>query len=137
VRTLTRKGWLTRLHRGATAGLTAALDATSDHAPWTQSHLERLFLELVRAAGLPEPQTKVVVDGVVVDFFWPSHNLVVEVDGYAQHRARRSFTDDRRRDVRHAVAGRRTVRFVYDDVVSRAATVTAQLCGLLAAASGP
>ena len=98
-----------RGHRGAMP-LKRALDELHGEAPWTQSALEQRFLELIREAGFPDPQTNVVVDGVVVDCFWPRHNLVVELDGYAFHRSRRSFEEDRRKDIRHALAGRRSMR---------------------------
>ena len=81
-----------------------------DEAPWNQSKLERDFLELVRDAGLSDPQCNVIVDDELVDFFWPAHNLVVEVDGFLFHRTRRPFEDDRRRDAKHAVAGRLVLR---------------------------
>ncbi|MDQ6835100.1 MAG: endonuclease domain-containing protein [Actinomycetota bacterium] len=110
-------------HRG-TAALKRAVAALADQAPWTQSELERRFLELIRAAGLPEPQLNVVVDGYVVDCFWPQANLIVELDGYGFHRSRRSFEEDRARDTVHTLAGRRTLR-----VTPR--RVTAQEAGAL------
>ncbi|MFZ0040023.1 MAG: hypothetical protein WAK93_01850, partial [Solirubrobacteraceae bacterium] len=67
-------------HRGVKP-LKAALAELGDEAPWTQSELETRFLELVRAAGLPEPSANVLVHGVLVDFYWPEHGLVVEIDG--------------------------------------------------------
>jgi very-short-patch-repair endonuclease len=123
--------------RHGIAPLTEALTHLADEAPWTQSELERAMLELIRDAGLPEPQVNVVVDGDVVDFFWPRHNVIVEVDGWDTHRSHAAFTADRRRDANHTTAGRRRVaRFVHDDVAHRAATVSAQLTVLLAEASG-
>jgi very-short-patch-repair endonuclease len=122
--------------RHGIAPLTEALADLPDEAPWTQSRLERAMLELIRAAGLPEPAVNVVIDGDVVDFFWRHHNVVVEVDGWDAHRTHAAFTADRRRDARHTAAGRRVARFVYDDVVNRAPAVSVQLSGLLAAASG-
>jgi very-short-patch-repair endonuclease len=122
--------------RHGIAPLTAALANLPDEAPWTQSRLERAMLELVRGAGLPEPAVNVVVDGDPVDFFWPRHNVIVEVDGWDAHRSHAAFADDRRRDARRTAAGRRVIRFVYDDVVNRAPTVSGQLSGVLAAASG-
>ncbi len=78
--------------------------------PWTQSELERHFLELIREAALPEPQANVYVGGVLVDFFWPAQRLVVEVDGYNFHKTRRSFEDDRRKDAKLQLAGCRVLR---------------------------
>lgn len=95
--------------RGVTP-LRRVLSELHDEAPWTQSHLEQRFLELIRDAGLPEPRTNVIVDGELVDCFWPQHNLVVELDSFGFHRSKRSFEDDRRKDTRHTLAGRRSMR---------------------------
>jgi hypothetical protein len=43
----------------------------------TRSDLERLFLELIRRAGLPEPLCNAYVAGEQVDFYWPQWRLVV------------------------------------------------------------
>jgi very-short-patch-repair endonuclease len=86
----------------------------SDDPPWLQSDRERDFLELVRDAGLPEPSCNVVLEGEPVDFFWPRHRLVVEVDGYGYHRSKRSFEDDRLRDTKLQLAGIRVVRITRD-----------------------
>jgi very-short-patch-repair endonuclease len=111
--------------------LIAALNQLRDEAPWTQSELERAFLELIREAGLPEPQCNVVVDGLTVDFYWPRHNLIVEVDGYRFHNTRRSFEDDRRRDAIHTIAGRRVLRVTHQRIVHGRAALTRDLARLL------
>jgi predicted transcriptional regulator of viral defense system len=43
----------------STRRLEQALTELHDEVPWTQSELERAFLDLIRAAGLPEPQCNV------------------------------------------------------------------------------
>jgi very-short-patch-repair endonuclease len=113
--------------------LTEALGQLRDEAPWTQSELERRFLELIRAAGLPEPQCNVSVDGIVVDFYWPQQRLVVEVDGFRFHKTRRAFEEDRRRDARHAVAGRRVIRPTHERIVHRPQALLSDLVRLLSA----
>lgn len=75
-----------------------------------QSRLEQRFLEPIRDAGLPEPRTNVLIDGELVDCFWPEHNLVVELDSYGFHRGRRQFEQDRAKDTEHTLAGRRSAR---------------------------
>src|SRR5690606_36257513 len=57
----------------------------------TRSEAERRFLALVRRAGLPKPRTNVRVEEFEVDFFWPDHDLAVEVDGYRYHGSRVRF----------------------------------------------
>ena len=49
----------------------------------TRSEAERRFLELIRAAHLPEPEVNVRVGRWEVDFLWRDLRLIVEFDGYA------------------------------------------------------
>ncbi len=110
--------------RGAIADLT-------DDPPWTQSELEERFLALIRAAHLPPPQTNVVINGVLVDFAWPEHRLIVEVDGYAYHRSRRQFEDDRRRDTKLQKAGWRVVRVTHRRLADDAESLIGDIRGFL------
>lgn len=64
---------------------------------FSRSEAERRLLALIRSAGLPEPRRNAHVAGYEVDFLWPEHGLVVEVDGYAFHGGRRPFERDRRK----------------------------------------
>jgi very-short-patch-repair endonuclease len=125
-------------HHGA-GPLKRALAELADEAPWTQSDLERNFLELIREAGLPEPRTNVIVDGELVDVYWPVHDLIVELDGYDFHRGKRSFEDDRRKDTKHLLAGRRSIRVTGARVAHERRALLTDISALLAggAASGP
>jgi very-short-patch-repair endonuclease len=80
----------------------------SDH---TRSELERAFLALCRRHGLPLPEVNVRVGRHTVDFLWRQHRLVVETDGYAAHRGRQAFEDDRARDLELHARGYRVRRF--------------------------
>jgi len=112
--------------------LTAAIgELSGENDPWTQSELERRFLELLRAHGLPSPQVNVYVGGELVDCYWPDHNLVVEVDGWGFHRLKPSFEADRRKDAKLVELGRRVVRFTHDRVTYGSDGVVAQLRNLL------
>ncbi len=77
----------------------------------TDSELERAFLPIARAAGLPLPLTQQWVNGFRVDFFWPDLGLVVETDGLRYHRTAARQARDRRRDQVHAAAGLLPLRF--------------------------
>jgi very-short-patch-repair endonuclease len=123
-----------RTHRGFKA-VTAALAQLSDDAPWTQSELERRFLELIRSAQLPEPLTNVSVAGHVVDFFWPEHRLIVEVDGYAWHHSKRSFEADRSKTVALTLAGFRVVAITHARIADDAARLLTELRGLIGSAA--
>ena len=62
----------------------------------TDSELERLYLRLVRRAGLPLPETGHWLNGYKTDFYWPSLGLVVETDGLRYHRNETQQLRDRR-----------------------------------------
>ena len=103
-------------HRG-TGALT---EATSREDPkWTRSELEAWFLTLVREAGLPEPLVNFSLTApdhprLEVDFYWPTHHLIVELDGWDTHR-RAAFEQDRRRDAALTAAGWRVLRFTWHE----------------------
>ncbi|HEY4377724.1 MAG TPA: DUF559 domain-containing protein [Acidimicrobiales bacterium] len=91
--------------------------------PATESWLEEEFLRVIEAAGIPTPETQVVivVEGHTyrVDNLWADVGLVVEVDGHATHSERTDTQQDAERSARLTSAGYGVVRFTYDDVVSR------------------
>lgn len=82
----------------------------------TESHLEQLFLPLVRRAGLPKPASQRRFGKTRVDFYWPELNLVVEVDSLRYHRTQLQQRADRERDHAHLLAGRTCRRFTYHQV---------------------
>jgi very-short-patch-repair endonuclease len=98
----------------------------------TDSELERRFLALVRAAGLPVPKTQVWLNGFRVDFYWPRFGLVVETDGLRYHRTPAQQKKDRFRDQAHAVAGLTTLRFTAAQVRFEADQVKATLAAVAA-----
>ncbi len=108
--------------RPGSAALRAVLNL--QHEPsLTRSEAELAFLELVRSAGLPDPETNVNVLGHEVDFLWREQKLIVEVDGFAYHSSRQAFERDRRRDARLQAAGFRVIRFTYLQIVRDPAAV--------------
>lgn len=89
----------------------------------SDDELERLFRPIALAARLPQPQTKVWVNGFEVDFFWPDLGLVVETDGLRYHRTPMTQTNDRRRDQAHTAAGLTQLRFTHWQVAHERAYV--------------
>jgi very-short-patch-repair endonuclease len=79
----------------------------------SDSELERLFRPLAIAAGLPQPLTKVFVNGFEVDFHWPDLKLVVETDSLRYHRNAIKQSRDLLRDQVHTAAGLTTLRFTH------------------------
>jgi very-short-patch-repair endonuclease len=96
----------------------AVLRKTLDRRTFTltDSELERRFLPIARAAGLPQPQTGREVNGFKVDFYWPDLGLVVETDGLRYHRTPAQQAKDRLRDQAHTAAGLTPLRFTHAQV---------------------
>jgi very-short-patch-repair endonuclease len=82
----------------------------------TDSELERRFLPLVDACGLPRPLTRTFVNGFRVDFLWPDLGLVVETDGLRYHRTPAEQARDRVRDQAHSAGGLTPLRFTHAQV---------------------
>jgi very-short-patch-repair endonuclease len=100
----------------------------------SDSELERLFRPLAIAAGLPQPLTKVFVNGYEVDFHWPDLKLVVEADSLRYHRSAIKQSRDLTRDQVHTAAGLTTLRFTHWQVAHEPRHVEAilaatQACG--------
>lgn len=97
----------------------------------TNGELERRFLVLCRRAGFPDPEVNVRVAGHLVDFFWRTHRLVVETDGYRFHRGATAFEDDHARELDLVTAGYALRRFTYKQVTGSPALVTAAIAEAL------
>lgn len=105
-----------------------------------ESVLETRFLQLIRAAGLPEPtaQHEVRVDGGIVariDFAYPELDLAIELDGRAFHWGERRERRDRRRENALVARQWRVLRFDWDDVTKRADYVIETVADALRAAA--
>lgn len=124
-------------HRG-NAHLAAALRLYKPEAATLRSDLEKRFRDLVLAAGLPRPQTNVVVEGYELDCYWEAEGFAVELDTYATHGSPTSFERDPKRlddlllvgieairvtDVRLEREPRQTIARVADHLARRRATV--------------
>jgi len=120
-------------HPGRRA-LAALLDAARRRGlTLTLSDLEIRFRALCDAHRLPHPAVNARPLGFRVDFLWPAAGLVVETDGWASHRTRAAFEEDRARDQALSAAGYRVVRFTHRQLVDDPAAVAATLVALLAA----
>jgi len=82
----------------------------------TDSGLERKFLAIAQATGLPQPETQAWVSGYRVDFYWPQLGLVAEADSWRYHRTAGQQATDHRRDQAHSAAGLTTLRFPEDQI---------------------
>jgi hypothetical protein len=75
-----------------------------------RSNPEIDFLALCLAASLPLPQVNVLVEGRLVDVFWPKEELVVEIDSYRYHGDRPAFERDHGSTVALMAAGYKVLR---------------------------
>jgi very-short-patch-repair endonuclease len=104
------------------------------HRP-TQSDLETLFLELVRAHGLPEPEPQAVISGPegfigTVDFAWRTALVVVEIDS-TWHDGPLDTDADAERDARLAAAGYTVRRYRFSHLVAGPEAVVRELAAIL------
>jgi very-short-patch-repair endonuclease len=113
------------LRRPGVGRLKAVLDAQTFSR--AANALERHFLALVRAAGLPPPDTQRRLGRYRVDFFWPHVGLVVETDSLRHHRTAAEQATDLGRDQAHARTGLRSLRFTHAQVFHRSDYVCAVL----------
>jgi hypothetical protein len=82
----------------------------------TLSKLERRFLERLRDAGLPLPETNRPAGGRRVDCRWREQRLTVELDSYRYHHSRHAWEQDRRREREARLRGDEFRRYTWTDV---------------------
>jgi very-short-patch-repair endonuclease len=88
------------------------------------SKAERLFLPIAAAAGLPKPQMQTQLGSSRVDFYFPTLNFVVEIDGLRYHRTPLQQAKDAARDQAHFAAGRERARFTFHQLAHQGGYVT-------------
>jgi hypothetical protein len=101
--------------------------------PDTRRELEARFFDICRDFGLPPPACNVLVEGYLVDAFWPPQRLVVELDSWEFHGDRGAFERDRERDAALQAAGYRVVRITWRRLTEDPAAVALLIRKLLAA----
>jgi very-short-patch-repair endonuclease len=103
----------------------------------TLSKLESRFLNRLREAGLPLPQTNRVASGRRVDCRWPEQRLTVELDSYRYHHTCHAWEQDRQREREAHARGDDIRRYTWADVLEEPAQMLAELSALLAASAPP
>jgi very-short-patch-repair endonuclease/predicted transcriptional regulator of viral defense system len=86
---------LLRRRRGdrGVARLRLSTEIYRDPAP-SRARSERLFLAMVKRAGLPRPAINTWVERFEIDAYWETERFAVEIDGWEAHRTRWAFEDD-------------------------------------------
>jgi hypothetical protein len=86
--------------------------------------LERKFLKVLKKAGPDEPEKQISVPAEGsghwgLDFVYPQHKVLIEVDGGRWHSGKQQATEDRRRDNTMNIRGWTVLRYTWEDVVHR------------------
>ncbi len=113
-----------------TAGSSAVNAALQIHLPQlatTRSRGERLLIIIVQAAGLPIPETNVLVHGWLVDAHWPRHKLIVEIDGTHGHKTPAQVRRDHQRDFELRRAGYIVLRYTEDQLERNPEAIVSEL----------
>jgi very-short-patch-repair endonuclease len=123
------------LERALESALRRVLDRRPPAAAATDSELETRFLQLVRDAGLPQPQRQYEVrDGTGfiarIDFAYRDRRLAIELDGFGPHADR--VERDRTRQNPLVLLGWTILRLTWADVVEGPASVVSVLRGAAA-----
>jgi very-short-patch-repair endonuclease len=119
--------------RSGCPALHALLDEEDDPA-FTRSDGEKRMRALIREAGLPAPLVNAPLHGFEVDFYWPAHAVVVEIDSYGFHTSRWAYERDRRKDAALRSRGMPPLRFSRRQVRDEPLLVITQVAQAIAAA---
>lgn len=95
------------------------------------SKLEKKFIERLKDASLPLPETNRPAGGRRVDCRWPQHNLTVELDSYTYHQSRHAWEQDREREREAHARGDQFRRYTWGDVFDRPVRMITELSQLL------
>jgi hypothetical protein len=100
---------------------------------FTRSGLEKRWLELVIAAGLPQPRMNFVEHGFELDCYWPEYRFGVELDLFETHGTRAAFERDRKRQEDLLLAGIAMTRVTGPRLESEPKQVVERVARLLSA----
>jgi very-short-patch-repair endonuclease len=108
------------------------LERRGDKASPSESLLETRLIQLLRRAGLPDPERQFVLreHGTViarVDFAYPDWALAIEVDGYRWHSGYAAWQRELSRQNALVLRGWKVLRFTWDDVLRRRGHVVAEI----------
>jgi very-short-patch-repair endonuclease len=116
-------------HRGAAT--LAALAGLARHTR-SRSVSEDHLLRLLRQAELPLPIMNAPLYGWNVDYYWPEHGLVLELDSYQFHSSRWAFDRDRRKSAALTARGLRVMHSTSEQVDETPFVVVGRIAQALA-----
>lgn len=123
------RAYCRNLGSAGSAGGAALLMAAADRA---DSAAERLFMTLVRQAGITGWERGFTFGAWTVDFAFRRARVAVEVDGWAWHVDVDRFRADRRKGNALVQAGWVVLRFTWHDLTNRPSAVVTEIRSALA-----
>lgn len=118
------------LRKGARG--TRRLRAVLNAGPlWSASELERRMIALIRAAGLPLPESNQRTGRTTPDLIWREQRVLVELDSRAFHNDWIAAQRDRKRDRNATLHGWTVLRFTAKDNRDTSFEVVAQIAAAL------
>ena len=98
-------------HRPGTTALRRALEHHQPRLAYTNEGLEEDFLVWCERFDVPLPRVNIRVHGVLVDAHWPTHGLVVELDGLGAHSSVAQLRTDKRNELKLREHGLTVLRY--------------------------
>lgn len=118
--------------RPGCAKLRRALERHQPLLANSRSALEADFLELCESAELPLPEINARAEGWTVDALWRRERVVVELDGWRNHRTPAQVRRDRQKEAELRMAGYIVLRYSYEQVTRHPDLVIGELRAVLA-----
>ena len=116
-------------------GSKALLQALRIHEPrlaYVNGRLEENFLQWCEQQQLPLPRVNVRVHGILVDAYWPEHDLVVELDGLDNHSSPAQLRRDKANDLELRAHGLTVLRYDWVLLHERPVDIHGELIAQLA-----
>lgn len=101
---------------------------------WSASEFERRFIDLLRKAELPLPESNLLTGRTRPDLVWRDKRLLVELDSRWAHADWIAQRTDRAKDRKRTLQGWTPLRYVPEDVRDRPFAVVAEIATALAIA---
>lgn len=120
-----------RQGRPGSTKLRRALERHQPELANAKSGGERALFELCERARLPLPELNTRVAGWTVDALWRDRRVVVEIDGWRNHRTPAQVNRDRRKELELRAAGFTVLRYSEEQILHNAQAVLADLCAAL------
>jgi predicted transcriptional regulator of viral defense system len=122
------------LRRGCpgSARLRGALARRLPQLARCRSELERRFVFMCDARGLPLPEVNVRYRGFTIDAMWRAQRVAVELDGLDGHRTPAQLESDHQRDLMLRAAGFVVLRYTWNQVTCQPELVEADVRAALA-----